>query len=108
MYEDYSRGCITKISVVPEASYNFCDSDKYGDCPFYRIINNIGTLCENINKCPAYAYFQVGEFEEFLKLTKQYCLSENKVNCERYKIKNAGKEVPKDLHPNGSKIIKEA
>jgi len=108
MYEDYTRRCITAISVTPDASFDFCDSDRYVECPFYRTINNIVTLCENIKKCPAYAHFQLGEFEEFLKLTKQYCLSENKVNCERYKLKKAGKEVPKDLHPDGSKIIIEA
>lgn len=105
MYTDYTRGCITEIETTPEASYDFCDSDRYIECPFYRTINNIGVKCEYIKKCPIYAHFQLGKFGEFLKMTKQYCLSENCVKCERYKLKSTGKEVPKDLFPDGSKVI---
>jgi hypothetical protein len=104
LYADFTRECITKIEVTPDASFDFCNSDRYIECPFYRTIQNIGEFCENIKKCPIYAHFSLGEFEKFLQMTKQYCLSENHVYCQRYKIKKEAKEVPKELLPDGRTI----
>jgi hypothetical protein len=104
MYTDYTRGCITQIEVRPDASFDFCASERYIECPFYRTINHIGSICENIKKCPMYMHFQIGTFEDFLNITKLYCLSEKRDQCVRYKLKKAGKEVPKDLLPDGKKI----
>jgi hypothetical protein len=104
LYADFTRGCITKIEVIPDASFDFCDSDRYIECPFYRTVQNIGEICENVKKCPIYAHFQLGEFEEFLQMTKQFCLSENHVNCQRHRLKKEGKEVPKELLPDGRTI----
>ena len=41
------------------------------------------------------------EFEKFVEITKQYCLSENNVNCKIYIMKKSGETVPIDLHPGG-------
>jgi len=45
----------------------------------------------------------VGDFEEFVVITKRYCLSENNLNCQRYILKKQGKPVPKELLPDGSR-----
>jgi hypothetical protein len=37
-------------------------------------------------------------------VSKTYCFSENKVNCERYKVMKTGKITPDDLGADGSKI----
>ena len=42
-----------------------------------------------------------GGFEKFVEITKQYCLSENNVNCKIYIMKKSGETVPSDLHPDG-------
>jgi hypothetical protein len=100
-YSDFTRECITKIEVTPDASFDFCESDRYTECPFYRTLQNIGVICENIKKCPMYIHFQLGDFEKFLQMTKKYCLSEEYMNCHRYQLKKQGKEVPKTLLPDG-------
>lgn len=103
-YIDYTRECITKIEVTTDASFDVCDSNRYVECPFFRTLQHIGESCENIKNCPIYASFQLGEYERFLQMTKQYCLSKNYVNCKRYQLKKEGREVPRNLLPEGREI----
>jgi hypothetical protein len=49
-----------------------------------------------------YKHFAIGDFEEFVAITKNYCLSENKVNCKRYQAKKSGKTPPPNLLPDGN------
>lgn len=102
MFVDYCRECLAKIEFAPQNTFGYCDSDKYKECPFFRTLNNTGFHCEFINKCVAYKYFGAGDFNKFVEMTKRYCLSENNVNCERYKLKRSGKDVPEKLLPDGS------
>lgn len=104
MFIDYCRECLNKIDFLPANTLNYCETDRHTDCPFFRTINDAGVHCGYIEKCPAYKHFGVRDFEKFVKMTNQYCLSENNVNCERFKLRKEGREVPSDLLPDGAKI----
>lgn len=104
MYVDYARECRNKVGFLPENTLGYCQTEKYKDCPFFKTINNIGFHCECIEKCDAYRYFKVYDFEKFVAVAEKYCLSTNNVNCERFKLRKAGKEVPADLSPDGTKL----
>lgn len=108
MFVDYTRECIIKIEFIPQDTFNYCNSDRYKECPFFRTLNNIGSHCEYIEACVAYKYFGVGDFEKFVKITKCYCLSENNINCERFILRKSGGVVPEDLLPDGSRIKKKS
>jgi hypothetical protein len=101
LFVDYTRECITEIEVLPADTFNYCLTEFYKECPFFRVIKGISPICEYIKNCPMYAYFKVGDFEKFVKITKEYCLSENNVNCKRYSLRKSGKIPPPNLSPEG-------
>lgn len=108
MFIDYCRECFDKIGFLPANTLDYCDTDRHTDCPFFKTINNIGFHCECVEKCPTYKHFGISDFEKFVEITNRYCLSENNVNCERFKLRKEGKEIPLDLLPDGTKLsIKE-
>ena len=104
MYTDYTRDCVVKIGFLPQTSLDYCETEKYEKCPFFKTINNIGLHCEYLNKCPVFKHFGIHDFEQFVKMTDKYCLSKNRVNCERFKLRKAEKEAPEDLLPDGTKL----
>jgi len=105
MYIDYTRECITRIDFYPKNTIDYCASDRYVDCPFYKTLNNIGFCCEFIAKCAAYKYFGVNDFENFVKITRKYCLSEEgSLNCKRYQLRKSGQFVQENLHPDGGEL----
>lgn len=106
MYVDYTRECLQRIGYIPRDTFSYCQTEKFRDCPFYKTINKIGHHCEYIEKCPAYQYFNTGDFEKFVYITEKYCLSGNNVNCERFKLRRSGNEVPASLLPDGSTLGK--
>jgi len=106
MFVDYCRECLDKIDFSPQNTFDYCQTDNYKECPFFETLNNIVSHCEFIKKCVAYKYFGVSDFEKFVEITKRYCLSENNVNCERFKLKKSGEVVPESLLPDGSRISK--
>ncbi len=103
-FKDYTRECWEKIGELPVDTFYFCDSEKYIDCPFYIKIEKTKNICKNVDNCEAFKFFKSINFDEFLKITTIFCLSDNSINCKRYILKDSGKEVPLDLHPDGSKI----
>lgn len=104
MFVDYVRECLDKIDFVPRDTFDYCQTDKFKDCPFFKTINNVGPHCECLVKCPAYKNFNIGDFDRFVEIANRYCLSENNVNCERLKLRKSGKEVPEDLMPDGTRL----
>lgn len=102
MFIDYTRECLEKIGFLPGNTLDYCETDKYKECPFFKTLNNIGLHCECIEKCNAYQYFGIHDFDKFAEIAKEYCLSENNINCERFKLRKSGKEVPGNLLPDGS------
>ena len=104
LFVDYTRECTKEIEKLPLDTFDYCTTDRYVDCPFYLLINKKITSCGNIKSCPVYSWFRVGGFQEFIKITNQYCLSDNFIYCKRYILKKSGLKVPDDLFPDGSRI----
>ncbi len=109
MYEDHTSGCVENFKeIIQLTKYGFCESDKYEECPFYQLLNGKAKPCEFLNQCQQHFNNLPNKFTEFITDVvdgmNKYCLSDNNVNCEIYKLRNAGKDVPMVLLPNG-KII---
>ncbi|MFH1653407.1 MAG: hypothetical protein ABIE74_05065 [Pseudomonadota bacterium] len=105
LYEDHVRSCVEYIRSVKEIStLGFCVSEKHEECPFYRSIKKIGSVCEMVERCPIFKALSIKDFELFRETTKEYCLSQNNIRCKRYILKKAGKDIPLNLMPDGSKL----
>jgi len=52
--------------------------------------------------CYFFNHFSMDTFQDFIVLTKTYCLSDNHINCARYKLKEFDKLAPDDLNPDGT------
>jgi hypothetical protein len=104
MFKDYVRECYKKIGYMPQDSYDYCTNESYTKCPFYRKVNNIGVACPNIDKCPIFKMFSMGNFAKFVEITEKYCLSEHSKECARYKIKATGQTPPPTLLPDGASL----
>jgi hypothetical protein len=106
LYRDFTRECVEKIESLPADTMGYCESGKYKDCPFYRIITRKGEVCANVAKCSAFAKFRLGDFEKFVEISNRFCTSKDHVKCKRFILKASGKDVPVTLHPDG-RMIKE-
>ena len=85
-------------------SFDFCESDGYEECPMYKIINGKILPCEFMKKCRKRRDLKDFDFETIKRFANDFCLSENKVNCEVYKLYKSGKNVPIELSPDGTKL----
>ena len=104
-YVDYTRECIaTNEGLAEVASFDFCNSDEYEECPFYKIIEGKVIPCEFIEKCKERQELKPFDFETIKRVSNDFCLSKNKVNCEVYKLYKSGKDVPNGLGPDGSML----
>jgi len=110
LFVDYSRECIVKIEIYPSQIthkiLNLCTTGDYKECPFYRILYRKESVCKNIMNCPVFSKFQIDDFDKFMELSREYCVSKNHKKCKRYIISKKGKGVPPHLHPDG-RYIKE-
>lgn len=94
LYNDYTRECIEHFrNVIKIVNFDFCQSDKYKTCPFYRIINKIEPICEYAKRCPVYFHVNDGDFESLVKMANKYCFSDNCNKCARFKIRKKGKKT---------------
>jgi hypothetical protein len=101
-FVDSTRECLTRVKFLPADTFGFCATEKYKECPFYRTIKKEGPFCNRIAGCSVFVFFQSQDFEKFVTMTQQYCISTNNVNCKRYRLNKEGKPVPKELLPDGS------
>ena len=102
-FVDFTRECQYEIGVLPQDTRFYCATRRYRDCPFYKILNNIGHSCKFLKQCPAFEHFKTENFDEFVKIANDYCLSkENNASCSRYKIRIKGDMPSVDLLPDGS------
>jgi len=100
LFVKYARKCIDNIQMVSEVdTINFCTGGLYEDCPFYRVVNKIGDVCEMVDICMIYKDISRSNFEKFIDITNRFCLSPNNVNCKRYQVKKRGEIPPPDLMP---------
>ncbi len=108
LFKDYTRECIAEIGIYPENLTKkillFCQTDKFVECPFYKILKTKLEVCKNIKNCPAYRNFQKQDFDEFVEISNKYCTSLGYKKCERYVLSKAGKKVSPCMHPNGECI----
>lgn len=111
LYEDNQiRNCEKQFNLlVSDVSYDFCNSEEYEICPFYKILIEKKPYCEYIEECGYHfhrlnsiIHHNVEKYREIMNLIFNYCLSENKCNCDRLKYKKTGKPVPKVLLQDGS------
>lgn len=103
LYKDYTRFCVEKFhKVVYLTNFEFCDSERYQDCPFYKILERIEPLCPYIEDCPMYFHIRDESFNQLMRMTKTYCCSENYSFCARYKLRESGEKVPRELYPDGT------
>ncbi|MFH2138658.1 MAG: hypothetical protein ABII88_09135 [Candidatus Omnitrophota bacterium] len=105
MFVDYTRNCLSYARNIAEINtHPFCSQGKYADCPFYRLINGIEPVCENMKECVICSKISYKNFDKFLEYTKTYCLSKNKIDCERFKIRSLDKIPPVTLMPDGNHL----
>ena len=105
LYNVLPRECAEKFEeVINISNFDICDSDMYKECPFYRYINEPEELCEYADKCLYGKTIWTSPFKRIMQVSKTYCFSKNKVNCERYKLMKTGKNPPEGLRVDGSKV----
>jgi len=63
----------------------------------------VNEYCENIDKCPMFEKFEGEAIFKFW--IKNYCKGKH-AKCVRKELKNAGKEVPINLLPNGTLLTR--
>jgi len=105
MYKDYTRGCVKKYNrVLQVPTFDICESDNYDECPMYNIITNKVECCEYTPACDKEMDFGIWDIEHLKYIANNFCFHGKKKNCAIYKLRNASKEVPKELQPDGRMI----
>lgn len=105
-FRDYTRMCVSYFKDVRLiGNYDFCLSDQYERCPFYKIMNKIHPVCEFVEHCPMYFHIAETDFDMLIEMTETYCFSGKHVECARYRLRKEGKPVPVELLPSGKRII---
>ena len=103
-FVDYTRECMNEIGYCPQDTLAYCTTDKYAGCPFYKTVEKIGVVCENMRQCPVCKYFSTHNFEQFVVMTAAYCLNDKFVECQRYILKKQGRVVSELLLPDGREL----
>lgn len=113
---DEGRKCRNQFkSIVDNVQDEFCISDEYAICPIYRIIEEKQPYCEHIEKC-AKRFHKINYllqknpevYKKIMHLVFDYCLSNKKEECVRYKRMINNERLPNNLLQNGDSIsIKE-
>ena len=107
LFKDYARECVIKFEeLVNIASFDFCKSDRYKECPMYKAIVEKVPLCEFLDLCASQIKYGNVDFEKIIILANSYCQSDNKVKCAIYKLRKADKDVPNDLLADGGRVSK--
>ena len=102
-YKNYTRECLTGNREFENyATFDYCRSEKYVECPMYKIIIDKEQHCEFTEKCKTNSELINIDFEKTKQLVATYCFSKKHGNCARYKLLKAGKEVPDGLLADGS------
>jgi len=110
LFNGNSRQCENKFKLLTkDVSMDFCNSDEYSQCPFYKIIVEKRSYCEDIEDCGYRLHrlkstirHDVDTYKKIKHLVFDYCLSEKNINCARYQLKKEGKFVPYILLQDGS------
>ena len=109
MYVDYVRECtdhFSDISLEMNTTLRFCTLSDHVTCPFFKYLQTPSKYCPNFTKCDMCRYYKNKDFEEFLKTTDRWCLSDGFVNCARYRSAQSGQIPAPDLTPDGNTLEK--
>ena len=104
-FKDFTRECITEYEgIIKLANYDFCESDRYEECPVYKLISGKVKPCKFMEECKNNSNYENVDFKKVTQLGEIYCFTEKKVSCARYKLLKEGKEVPGHLLADGSMV----
>jgi hypothetical protein len=106
-YEDNTRTCVEEFTeVINFVSFDFCESDEYGNCPIYKLIKGEAKPCEFLKECRIHFSKMPSEKADFktalMDGMNKLCLSDKNVTCEIYKLRKDNKNIPEGLLPNSS------
>lgn len=98
-------------SIVDNVQDDFCISDEYKICPIYQIIEEQKPYCEHIEECTR-RFHRIDHmlqrnpevYKKIMHLVFDFCLSEKKEECARYKRMITNDRLPNDLLQNGDFI----
>ncbi len=102
LFIDYIRECTNHVGNIPQDTFEFCTSERYKGCPFYQVLQNPDVACIYIKQCVLFKYFGALNFDALVKLTERYCLTLQANTCQRYLLRESGKNVPENLLPDGT------
>ncbi|MFE3846023.1 hypothetical protein ACFL1L_04090, partial [Thermoplasmatota archaeon] len=99
------------LHLVQDVVLDYCQSEEYNICPFYKIIIENQPYCENIEECGHHlhrlnsvVHHNTDIYKRIMHLVFNYCLSENKIECARLKLIKKGEIPPNDLLQDGSRL----
>ncbi len=72
----------------------------------YNIIEKKVECCEYTPVCDEEMDFSVWDFEHLKNIANNFCFYGKKEKCAIYELRKVGKDVPKGLQPDGSKILR--
>lgn len=115
LYVDFTRECVEYYPhLLPYASFDNCETEQFKDCLIYMTLhskcNCIYTKkCADIyNKKFPKLLQKMFDEEEIHKSIHEmmvtYCLTENCINCAKFKLLIKGKSPPINLSPDGKKV----
>ncbi|MFH1063357.1 MAG: hypothetical protein V1747_10825 [Candidatus Omnitrophota bacterium] len=105
MYVDYVRECAEvfgNVSREINTTVRFCVSANHVNCPFFKFSDNPKQYCPGFISCDMCKYFKNTDFENFIKITNDWCLSNKFANCARFRLRKTKTTPPENLMPDGS------
>lgn len=101
----------TSPQIILDVPEDFCRSEEYAACPFYKIIYEKKPFCEYAEECVARFHklqaivpSDSEVYNKVLRLIFDYCFSDNMENCARLPFKKNGEIAPNDLLQDGSRL----
>jgi hypothetical protein len=101
-FKDFTRECVKEYKrVIQVTTFDVCESGNYVECSIYNMITDKVEKCEYTYVCDQDVNFAGVDFERLKYIGNKFCLHGNEGNCAIYKLRKAGKELPKNLSPDG-------
>ncbi|MBU1086145.1 MAG: hypothetical protein KKD05_01355 [Candidatus Omnitrophica bacterium] len=107
MYVDFVRECagtFGNISMEINTTIRFCVSKNHVNCPFFKYLNNQNKYCPKFITCDMCTYYKNANFDDFIKITSTWCVSNNFDDCARFKSVKAGVKPSEKLMPDGNML----
>jgi len=110
LFDGNTRRCEIKFKLLTkDVSIDFCDSDEYSLCPFYKIIVENKSYCDDIeerghrlHRLNSTIRHDTNTYKKIMHLVFDYCLSNDTIHCARKKLKKNGSFIPNSILQDGS------